>query len=137
MSLALFPLHASVVAVGSFALLAMILAAIGIYGVMAYSVNQRTQEIGIRMALGARAADVWKMVLRQGVIITAIGILLGLLGAFELSQVVASLLSGVSPTDPLTFVLVSLVLAAVAMAASFIPARRATKVDPVIAIKTQ
>jgi len=135
MRLALFPLHAGAVAVGSFAFLAMILAAIGIYGVMAYSVVQRTQEIGIRMALGARAIDVWKMVLRQGIILTAVGMLCGLLFALGLSRIVASLLYGVSATDPLTFLLISLLLAAVALLASFLPARRATKVDPVMAIR--
>jgi putative ABC transport system permease protein len=136
MRLALFPLHAGSVAVGSFALLAMILAAIGIYGVMAYSVAQRTQEIGIRMALGARAIDVWKMVLRQGVMIMAIGMVCGVLGMIALSTVVASLLYGVSATDPVTFLIISSLLAAVALVACFLPARRATKVDPVIAIRS-
>jgi macrolide transport system ATP-binding/permease protein len=135
MRLPLFPLHVGAVAVGSFGLLAMILAAVGIYGVMAYSVAQRTQEIGVRMALGARAFDVWKMVLRQGIVITAIGMVCGLLCAIGLSKVVASLLNGVSATDPLSFLFSSLLLAAVALVACFIPARRATKVDPVIAIK--
>jgi predicted permease len=135
MRLALFPLHVGAVAVGSFAFLAMILAAIGIYGVMAYSVAQRTQEIGIRMALGARAVDVWKMVLRQGIILTAVGMLGGLLFALGLSKIVASLLYGVSATDPLTFLLISVLLAAVALLASFLPARLATKVDPVMAIR--
>jgi ABC-type antimicrobial peptide transport system permease subunit len=102
---------------------------------MAYSVAQRTQEIGIRMALGARAIDVWKMVLRQGIILTAIGMFCGLLFALGLSRIVASLLYGVSATDPLTFLLIALLLAAVALLASFLPARRATKVDPVMAIK--
>jgi macrolide transport system ATP-binding/permease protein len=135
MRLSLFPLHVGAVAVGSFAFLAMILAAIGIYGVMAYSVAQRTQEIGIRMALGARASDVWKMVLRQGIILTAVGMLCGLLFALGLSKIVASLLYGVSATDPLTFLLISVLLAVVALLASFLPARRATKVDPVMAIR--
>jgi len=135
MKLALFPLHAAAIAVGSFAVLAMILAAIGIYGVMAYSVGQRTQEIGIRMALGAKTADVWRMVLRQGVVITAAGMILGVIGAIGVSSVVANLLVGVSATDPLTFLLITLLLAAVAVAACFIPARRATKVDPVMAIR--
>ena len=135
MRLALFPLHAGAVAVGSFAFLAMILAAIGIYGVMAYSVAQRKQEIGIRMALGARAVDVWKMVLRQGIILTAVGMFCGLLFALGLSKIIASLLYGVSATDPLAFLLISVLLAAVALLASFLPARRATKVDPVMAIR--
>jgi macrolide transport system ATP-binding/permease protein len=135
MNLPLFPLHAAAVAIGSFGLLAMILAAIGIYGLMAYSVARRTQEIGIRMALGARARDVWTMVLREGLIIVALGIACGLLGAIALSKIVASLLYGVSATDPLAFALSLLLLAAVALVACFFPARRATKVDPVAAIK--
>jgi macrolide transport system ATP-binding/permease protein len=135
MKLPLFPLHAGAVAVGSFGLLAMILAAIGIYGLMAYSVAQRTHEIGIRMALGARARDVWTMVLRQGLIIMAVGIASGLLGAIALSKIVASLLNGVSATDPLAFALSLLLLASVALAACFFPARRATKVDPAAVIK--
>jgi ABC-type antimicrobial peptide transport system permease subunit len=135
MNLPLFPLHAAAVALGSFGLLAMILAAIGIYGLMAYSVVQRTQEIGIRMALGARARDVWTMVLRQGLIIVAVGIACGLLAAIALSKIVVSLLYGVSATDPLAFALSLLLLAAVALVACFFPARRATKVDPVAAIK--
>jgi len=135
MKLSLFPLHAATAAVGSFALLAMVLAAIGIYGVMAYSVGQRTREIGIRMALGAKAADVWRMVLKQGVVITIAGIVLGIACAVAVSSVVANLLVGVSATDPLTFLLITLLLSAVALAACFIPARRATKVDPVLAIR--
>jgi predicted permease len=135
MRLALFPLHAGAVAVGSFGLLAMILAAIGIYGVMAYTVDQRRHEIGIRMALGARAIDVWKLVLRQGVIITTVGMAVGLIGAIGLSGAIASLLYGTSATDPQTFLFISLLLAAVALSACFLPARRATEVDPVIAIK--
>ena len=135
MRLALFPLRAGAVAVGSFGLLAMILAAIGIYGVMAYTVDQRRHEIGIRMALGARAIDVWKLVLRQGVIITTVGMAFGLIGAIGLSEAIASLLYGTSATDPQTFLFISLLLAAVALSACFLPARRATEVDPVIAIK--
>jgi predicted permease len=131
----LFPLQAAVAAVGSFGVLALILAAIGIYGVMAFSVSQRTQEIGIRMALGANAADVWRMVLRHGFTITAVGMAIGLFCAFGLSRILANLLYGVSATDPMIFLLISLLLSAVALAACFIPARRATKVDPVIAIK--
>jgi len=135
LKLVLFPLHAAAIAVGSFGLLAMVLAAIGIYGVMAFSVAQRTQEIGIRMALGARAIDVWKMVLKQGVIITGIGMAFGVASAIALSGMIASLLYGVSATDPQTFLFISLLLAGVALVACFLPAGRATKVDPVIAIK--
>lgn len=136
MKLALFPLHAGAIAVGSFALLATILALIGMYGVVAYSVGQRTQEIGIRLALGARNADVWKMVLKQGMLITAIGMVAGLICAMAVSRVVASLLYGVSATDPTTFLFVGLLLAVVAVIACFVPARRATKVDPVIAMRS-
>jgi putative ABC transport system permease protein len=114
---------------------ALILAAIGIYGVMAYSVSQRTQEIGIRMALGARTIDVWGMVLRHGIGITVAGVVLGLLCAFGLARVITNLLYGVSATDPVTFILISLLLGIVALMACVIPARRATRVDPVIAIK--
>lgn len=135
MRLALFPLHAGAVVAGGFALLAMILAAIGIYGVMAYSVGQRTQEIGIRMALGARAADVWMMVLKQGVLITAIGLVLGAICAIGASSVVANLLVGVSATDATTYLVITLLLASVATVACLIPAGRATRVDPVLAIR--
>jgi ABC-type antimicrobial peptide transport system permease subunit len=136
MRLALFPLHAGAVAVGSFALLAMILAAIGIYGVVAYVVSQRTQEIGIRMALGARGIDVCNMVLKQGIVIVAIGMVLGVVGAIGLSKVIATLLYGVSTTDLETFGFASVLPGAVALAACLLPARRATKVDPVMAIRS-
>jgi putative ABC transport system permease protein len=129
-------LHAAAVAVGSFGVLALILAPIGIYGVMAYSVSQSRQEIGIRMALGARPGDVWRMVLRRGIAITAAGMGIGLLGAFGVSRIVGNLLYGVSATDPMTFVLISLLLCGVALVACFVPARRATKVDPVMAIRS-
>jgi macrolide transport system ATP-binding/permease protein len=132
----LFPLHAAAVTVGSFGVLALVLATIGIYGVMAYSVSQSTQEIGIRMALGARAGDVWRMVLRRGIAITGVGMAIGLLCAVGVSRIMANLLYGVSATDPATFLLISALLCAVALVACFIPARRATKVDPVIAIRS-
>ncbi|HXT75311.1 MAG TPA: ABC transporter permease [Candidatus Eisenbacteria bacterium] len=132
----LFPLHAAAVAVGSFGVLALILATIGIYGVMAYSVSQSRQEIGIRMALGARPGDVWRMVLRRGIAITAAGVGIGLLGSFGVSRIVGNLLYGVSATDPMTFALISLLLCGVALVACFVPARRATKVDPVMAIRS-
>jgi len=119
----------------AFAGLALVLACIGIYGVMAYSVAQRTSEIGIRMALGAQKNDVLRMVIGQGVRLTLPGTVMGIAGAIALTRFLSSLLYGVKPTDPLTFVAVSLLLTAVALLACYIPARRAMRVDPVVALK--
>jgi putative ABC transport system permease protein len=118
-----------------FAGLALLLTAIGLYGVMAYAVVQRAQEIGIRIALGARTGDVLKMVLRQGLKLTALGLAIGLAAAYALTRYLQSLLFGVKPADPLTFVAIALLLIVVALVACWIPARRATKVDPMAALR--
>jgi predicted permease len=135
MSLALFPGRIAATVLSGFGLVALVLSAIGIYGVTSYSVAQRTREIGIRMALGARLADVLRLVVGNGLKLMAIGVGLGLLGAYALTRALTSLLGGVSPTDPATFIVVSLLLVAVAVLATYVPARRATKVDPLVALR--
>jgi putative ABC transport system permease protein len=118
-----------------FAGLALVLAAVGLYGVMSYTVAQRTAEIGIRMALGAQRRDVLRSVLGHGMMLTAIGLALGIAGALALTRATSKLLFGVSPTDPLTFVSIAVILAAVACLACYLPARKAMKVDPIVALR--
>jgi putative ABC transport system permease protein len=127
----------SMLLLGIFAGLALVLAAVGIYGVMSYSVAQRTREIGIRMALGAQRSDVMRMTIGHGLRLVLTGVAIGLAGAFVLTRVMSTLLFGVSPTDPLTFISISTVLVSVALLASYVPALRATRVDPMFALRYQ
>jgi ABC-type antimicrobial peptide transport system permease subunit len=124
-----------VILLGSFAGVALLLAVIGIYGVIAYSVAQRTQELGIRRALGAQQNDVLRLVLGQGLRLTLAGVALGIAGALGLTRLMSALLFHVSATDPATFVIVALVFLLVALAATYVPARRATKIDPMAALR--
>ena len=120
---------------GIFGAAALFLAAVGVYSVLSFSVAQRTQEMGVRIALGAQHADVLRLVVRQGLTLAALGVVAGLIGAFGITRVIASLLYDVTPTDPISFVGVSLFLAAIAAVASYVPARRATRVDPIVALR--
>jgi ABC-type antimicrobial peptide transport system permease subunit len=125
----------SMILLAAFAVLALLLSSVGIYGVVAYLVGQRTHEIGLRMALGASRTDVLRMVLTQGAKLAAIGVVIGLAASLALTQLMARMLYGVSATDPLTFVGVALILTLVALAACCIPARRAMRVDPMVALR--
>ncbi|HEX8186644.1 MAG TPA: FtsX-like permease family protein, partial [Blastocatellia bacterium] len=127
----------SMVLLTSFAVAALILAAVGIYGVMSYLVSQRKSEMGIRLALGAQSWDIMRLILGEGLKLISIGVTVGLGAAVALTRLLSSLLFGVSATDPMTFAFISLSLVAVALLASFVPARRATKVDPMIALRNE
>jgi putative ABC transport system permease protein len=120
---------------GTFAAVAVVLAAIGVYGVLAYVVSQRTQEIGVRLAIGATPADVVALFVREGVALAAIGLAVGGIGALAAGRALTGLLFGVRATDPLTFVLVATALAVAAFCASYVPARRAARVDPMLALR--
>ncbi|HEU5237995.1 MAG TPA: ABC transporter permease [Pyrinomonadaceae bacterium] len=129
------PQRLNLILLSIFAGIAFVLAVVGIYGVMSYAVTQRTHEIGIRMAIGAQPRDVFRMILGQGMLLTIIGMVLGLVGAFALTRLMATMLFAVKPTDPATFAGVALLLATVALVACYIPGRRATKVDPVNSLR--
>jgi putative ABC transport system permease protein len=129
------PRRLNALLLGVFAALALLLSAVGTYGVIAYSVAQRTRELGIRMALGAERADLLRMVALDGLTLACAGVILGVAAALGLTQFLASMLFSVRPADPLTFASVSVLLVAVALVSSYIPARRATKVDPLVALR--
>jgi putative ABC transport system permease protein len=122
---------------GAFAALALILAGVGIYGVMSYTASQRAHEIGIRMALGGQRRDVLRLIVGDGARLTFAGILIGIVGALGVSRLMASLLFEVKPTDPAIFAAVAILLAVVALAACYIPARRATRTDPMVALRNE
>jgi ABC-type antimicrobial peptide transport system permease subunit len=122
---------------GAFAVFAMILAAVGVYGVMSYLVTQGTHDIGVRIALGAQRSSIVTLVVRHGMELVAAGIMAGLIGAAALTRVMASLLFGVSAIDQVTFSAVPLILAAIALLATYVPARRATRVDPMVALREE
>jgi predicted permease len=135
LSNSLFPARMGAILLGLFGLLALLLASVGLYGVMSYSVSQRTREIGIRMALGARGGDVLRLILRESLTLVAAGVVLGIIVAFAATRLLAGFLYGVSPTDPVAFIGIACLLIIVAVVASLVPARRAARVDPLVAFR--
>ena len=135
MRLSLFPARIAATILGGFGVLALILTAIGIYGVTSYTVAQRTREIGIRMALGADRAGVARMVVGQGMKLAAVGLAIGVVFALMLTRLMSGLLFGVSPSDPITYAIIPALLGGVALGACLVPARRATSVDPIVALR--
>jgi putative ABC transport system permease protein len=129
------PMRFNLILIGIFGTIALMLAAVGLYGVMAYSVTQRSHELGIRIAVGASPRDILRLVLGQGVRMTLLGAAIGLVASLAVTRALSSLLFGVSTTDPVTFIVVPVVLAFVAILACYLPARRAMRVDPIIALR--
>jgi predicted permease len=127
----------SMIVLGAFASVALLLASLGIYGVISYLVGQRTHELGIRLALGAGPADILQLVLTHGMKMAVAGVVIGLLGAFALTRLMRTMLFGVGPNDPVTFILIAAILLVVALIATYVPARRATKVDPLTALRSE
>jgi putative ABC transport system permease protein len=127
----------SAILLGIFAAIALVLSAIGVYGVLSYAVTQRTHEIGIRIALGAEPRDVLALVVGRGLALTAAGLVLGVAAALASTRVMATLLFEVKPSDPPTYIIIATVLALAALVASYIPARRASRVDPLIALRSE
>jgi putative ABC transport system permease protein len=122
---------------GAFSIVAFVLAALGIYGVVSYAVTQRTPEMGIRMALGARSVDIVRLVLHQALVFALVGVTVGAVGALALGRTMRSMLFGITTFDPLTFAGVALLLAATALVASYLPARRASRIDPLVALRAE